>query len=62
MRDMIGLETFERQSEIISIQSEIIDELFWMLVQYREVSSMDAAIFDKMKQAAEKRKNIEEET
>lgn len=37
----IKLELFESQSEIIRIQSEVIDELFGLLSQHMETGELD---------------------
>lgn len=57
---MNNIELFERQNEIISIQSEIIDDLFKELSQHVTAEELDRdPALEKIKRATELRKDIE---
>ncbi len=45
-----------RLTDIVQIQSGIIDDLFTLLLQYEAVDSIDQKIYDAMQQAAEETK------
>ena len=56
----IKLELFESQSEIIRIQSEVIDDLFRLLSQYMEAEELDSLpVIEKINRAASLRKEHE---
>ena len=49
----IRLEIFESQSEIIRIQSEVIDDLFRLLSQHMEAEELDSLpVISKINEAA----------
>lgn len=49
----IKLELFERQSEVIRIQSEVIDDLFRLLSQHLEAEELDnLPVVEKINRAA----------
>ena len=49
----IKLEIFESQSEIIRLQSEVIDELFRLLALHLEAEELDSLpVLEKMNEAA----------
>lgn len=53
----IKLELFESQSEIIRIQSEVIDDLFRLLSQHMEAEELDnLPVIEKINRAASLRK------
>lgn len=52
-KDSIALELFENQSEIIRIQSEVIEELFNLLSQHLTALELDKLpVIDKIDRAA----------
>ncbi len=52
-KDSIALELFESQSEIIRIQSEVIEELFNLLSQHLTALELDKLpVIDKIDRAA----------
>ena len=52
-KDSIALELFENQSEIIRLQSEVIDELFRLLSQHLSALELDKLpVLDKIDRAA----------
>lgn len=56
----IKLELFESQSEIIRIQSEVIDDLFRLLGQHLEADGLDSLpVIEKINRAASLRKEHE---
>jgi hypothetical protein len=56
----IKLELFTKQSEIIQLQSEAIDDLFRVLVQHLEAEELDRLpALEKMNRAAMIRKEME---
>lgn len=56
----IKLELFENQSEIIRLQSEVIDELYRLLAQHMEADELDRIpAVDKINQAAALRLELE---
>ena len=56
----IKLELFENQSEIIRLQSEVIDELYRLLAQHMEADELDhIPAVNKINQAAALRSELE---
>ena len=56
----IKLELFESQSEIIRIQSEVIDDLFRFLGQHLEADELDSlTVIEKINRAASLRREHE---